>query len=344
MSMSTPVSICIPSYNGEKYLRECLNSVLSQTFADFELLIVDDCSKDKTLSIAQSYAVQDRRIRVVCNERNLGLVGNWNRCVELARGEWIKFVFQDDMIAPDCLARMLVAGGGGASLVSCGRNFLFEADTSQEVREWYEKNERAIGETWGSEESISSERFCEEILARPFSNLIGEPTAVLLRREVFRSFGDFNSHLVMSCDLEYWARVAVHRGFRRIAEPLAAFRVHGGATSAMNRANRNFRMNVLDDLVILHEFVFHPMYEPLRVAASHLPALDLASMFRKKAQWAWSVAERTARNRTLPDPALMAQWQEVAQGYPEIAKAAGQRGVWQWVRAGWRRCHNAATR
>jgi glycosyltransferase involved in cell wall biosynthesis len=105
--MKPLVSVCIPTYNGAKYLKECLDSVLAQTFTDFEVLIVDDKSSDETLSIAQEYATYDPRFRVIQNECNLGLVGNWNRCVELAQGEWIKFIFQDDLIEPACLERML---------------------------------------------------------------------------------------------------------------------------------------------------------------------------------------------------------------------------------------------
>ena len=108
--MQPIVSICIPTYNGAKYLRECLDTVLSQTFTDFEVLLVDDQSSDETLSIAQEYAAKDTRIYVKQNEQNLGLVGNWNCCIELAQGEWIKFVFQDDLIAPECLEKMLAFG------------------------------------------------------------------------------------------------------------------------------------------------------------------------------------------------------------------------------------------
>src|SRR3982751_3050681 len=89
------VTVCVPMYNGERYLAECIESILAQTYTDFQLLLVDDCSTDATRSIAESYAAADSRVRLIVNHTNLGLVGNWNRCIELATGEWIKFVFQD---------------------------------------------------------------------------------------------------------------------------------------------------------------------------------------------------------------------------------------------------------
>src|SRR3990170_405399 len=85
------VSVCIPTYNGGKYIRECIESILVQTYTDFEILIVDDKSFDETIEIAEEFARGDKRIRIVRNRQNLGLVKNWNKCVELAEGEWIKF-------------------------------------------------------------------------------------------------------------------------------------------------------------------------------------------------------------------------------------------------------------
>ena len=96
--MKPPISVCVPTYNGMKYLRECLDSILVQSFENFEVIIVDDQSADGSVDLLSEYAAQDERIRVFRNPQNLGLVGNWNRCLDLASAEWIKFVFQDDLI------------------------------------------------------------------------------------------------------------------------------------------------------------------------------------------------------------------------------------------------------
>src|SRR5215470_19548306 len=136
--MTPIVSICIPTYNGAKYLPDCLDSVLAQTHSDFEVVIVDDCSSDETVEIANDYARHDSRVRVSVNDTNLGLVGNWNRSVQLSHGEWIKFVFQDDRISPDCLRRMLaVAARSKMPIVSCARDFIFEQGTASETRQFY---------------------------------------------------------------------------------------------------------------------------------------------------------------------------------------------------------------
>ena len=96
--MNSPlVSICIPTYNGEKYLKECLDSCIDQTFKSYEIIICDDCSSDGTIKIIEEYAKIFPQIILFQNDGNLGLVGNWNRCIHHSNGEWIKFVFQDDI-------------------------------------------------------------------------------------------------------------------------------------------------------------------------------------------------------------------------------------------------------
>src|SRR6185295_8963738 len=109
LEVKPSVSICIPLYNGAKHLNECLTSALAQTHTAFEVVLVDDGSIDDTVAIAERFANTDSRIRLCRNSKNLGLSANWRRCVELAQGEWIKFLFQDDFLTPDCLSRMLEA-------------------------------------------------------------------------------------------------------------------------------------------------------------------------------------------------------------------------------------------
>ena len=133
--MTPIVSVCIPTYNGSQFLKECIESILAQTFSNFELLIIDDRSSDNTIDLAEEYATRDSRIKVTINTQNLGLVGNWNRCLEIARGEWIKFVFQDDLLAPECLEKMLAATALGKPIIYCDRNFIFEAQTPEATKQ-----------------------------------------------------------------------------------------------------------------------------------------------------------------------------------------------------------------
>src|SRR5262252_5126206 len=124
--MSPSVSVCIPTYNGARYIHECIESVRIQTYKNMEIIVVDDQSEDETPLIVEEYARRDSRIRLFVNEVNLGLAPNWNRCVELSTGEWIKFVLQDDLIESECIEKMIDDCSGSRPLCVCRRRFLFE--------------------------------------------------------------------------------------------------------------------------------------------------------------------------------------------------------------------------
>jgi len=99
------VSIGLPVFNSEKYLEEALDSILAQTYTDFELIISDNASTDRTQAICQAYATKDRRIRYYRNEKNLGAAPNFNRAFSYASSEYFKWSPYDDLIAPDFLLR-----------------------------------------------------------------------------------------------------------------------------------------------------------------------------------------------------------------------------------------------
>lgn len=99
------VSIGLPVYNGERFLEEALRSVLAQTFGDFELLICDNASQDRTADICRDYAARDARIRYQRNARNLGAAPNYNLAAGQARGRYFKWLAHDDRLLPSYLAR-----------------------------------------------------------------------------------------------------------------------------------------------------------------------------------------------------------------------------------------------
>src|ERR1043165_8139265 len=100
------VSVLLTAYNREAFIADAIESVLVQTFTDFELLIVDDGSTDRTVEIARRY-LHDSRGRLVQNEPNLGQFPNRNYAAQLARGEYLKFHDSDDLMYPHCLAVMI---------------------------------------------------------------------------------------------------------------------------------------------------------------------------------------------------------------------------------------------
>ncbi|MGF1494602.1 MAG: glycosyltransferase [Microcoleaceae cyanobacterium] len=101
------VSIVIPTYNGEQFISETLQTALQQTYTNLEIIVSDDGSVDQTLDIVHSFQQQCNWPCSVLTHKNYGLVGNLNFCIQQARGKYIKFLFQDDLLEPDCIAEMV---------------------------------------------------------------------------------------------------------------------------------------------------------------------------------------------------------------------------------------------
>ncbi len=316
------VTVCVPTFNGARHLRQCLESILRQTFSDFEVLVVDDQSGDGTLEIAQEYAKGDSRIRVAANDRNIWMVQNWNRCMELANGEWIKFVFQDDFIEPDCLKMMVQESRGSRLVRVCERNIVFDG-VSADVQKLYEKHRArwSIRQIFLGLTDISAEAFCRAVRKYVGVNFIGEPTAVILHREVFRRFGGFNSNLIQLCDLEYWIRVGIHTGFTYIPKVLAAFRVHDEGATLVNRSERYYRTRLIDPLILMHDLAYSPAFEPLRRGDFGVAGFGLRRKLAKIAYKARRVAESAAADPSHPDSRSLEEWRRTLARYPSLEKS-----------------------
>ena len=133
-SRSELVSIIMPAYNAEKTLPQAVASVLEQTYQNFELIIIDDCSTDATVDLAQRFCQQDSRIRLLENGHNRGASSTRHRGVDQAQGCWIAFLDSDDAWAPDKLEKqMALQASTGADLVFTGSAFM---DSEGSVKDW----------------------------------------------------------------------------------------------------------------------------------------------------------------------------------------------------------------
>jgi glycosyltransferase involved in cell wall biosynthesis len=196
--------------------------VLIQTFTDFELLIVDDDSPDETAMVVSRY--RDGRIRFVRNERRLGAEGNWNRCLALARGRYLKLLPQDDLIARECLARQVAVLEADHShtlaLVFCARTIIDASGRAIMTRGYPSRHGGAIPGT-------SVIRSC----LRRGTNLVGEPGAVLFRNDLARRTGGFDASIGYIIDLDYWLRLLLQGDAHYVPEALASFRISPGSWS-----------------------------------------------------------------------------------------------------------------
>lgn len=315
--MKPLISICIPTYNGVQYLRECLDAVLSQSFSNFQVIVVDDQSSDNTWEVLKQYAAQDNRLSLFKNEHNLGLVDNWNRCIELADGEWIKFVFQDDIIRHDCLELMLKTANVDAPFVLCRRDFFFHPEIDKATKDFYLHVVPHFDQLFPNSEFISPIQICDAVLSEPL-NFFGEPTSTLIHRSIFERFGLFNPAMVQICDLEYWIRVGVNTGIKYIPDPLVQFRVHPSSTSSKNKDSQSDQGIHMDRLILLHEFAYNPFYEPLRKFAKQTcQDQNFKIQLAKKAHWQKSIIYSNSTDLS-KEISLINQWQSIVKTYPKL--------------------------
>jgi glycosyltransferase involved in cell wall biosynthesis len=230
------VSVCIPAFNSESFIGLTLESVLSQTCEDFEIVVCDDKSSDGTVSAIQRF--NDPRIRLIPNERNLGMGGNWNKVVSLAKGKYVKLLCGDDVIYPDCLARQAERLEADSQLVLavCGSEVIDRLSRVIFRRRSHFRPGRATGN-----ELIPS-------CIRWGTNLIGEPAVGLFRREVLARSVSFRSDNPYLIDLAFWADLLKHGDAFIEDERMAAFRVsaHSVSTRVGLKQAASFRRFVLE--------------------------------------------------------------------------------------------------
>ena len=212
--MSLPlVSICIPTFNYARFLGDAISSAQAQSYAITEIIVVDNCSTDETPEVVGTFARRDSRIRYHRNEQNIGMQGNFNRCLRLAAGRYIKFLCADDWLDPACVERMMemLESRGNVTLVACRR-------------ELADSNMRRLGHlAYSARPHV--ERGVETIRRCFFrGNLIGEPTAVMFRTSQAKR--GFSSAYDQIFDLEMWFHLLERGSFAFIPEPLCWLRQH----------------------------------------------------------------------------------------------------------------------
>lgn len=210
------VSVCIPTYRGAATIGAAIESVLSQSLADFELIVIDDGSSDDTQAIVKRFT--DPRLRYLQNDRNLGPEGNWNRCLELAQGKYFKLLPHDDLLHPLCLEKQVA---------------VLEADTSQRIalvfsaRDVLAPDGRVLTQRGypGAHEGVIAGNVVIRTCVRRGTNLLGEPGAVLFRKSLADRIGFFDATNPYVIDLDYWFRLLAHGDAYFCAARLASFRV-----------------------------------------------------------------------------------------------------------------------
>jgi GT2 family glycosyltransferase len=249
------------------------------------------------------------------------LVGNWNNCVKLSRGEWIKFVFQDDVIKPSCLEKLLAACQcENMPFGFCERDFIFEEGTSEDMRNWFVAHKQRLESDYQCSSVINPEQVAQIMVREPWHNLVGEPTVTLIKKLVFQELGGFDEGLVQLCDAEFWCRILINYGAAFVPESLAVFRIHAKAVTISNHQKRAYRMEVLDSLLLRYRFAFGRHFKALR--NSRLTGKSTLSL-RKECAVAAARAWRQARREDgFNGESLIGEWRLVKSHCPGLQAIA----------------------
>ena len=218
------VTFVVLCYNYGHFLSECVESILGQTFDDFEVLIMDDCSTDDTPAISSIF--KDRRVVYIRNKTNLGLPGNFNKGIQLSRGEFVWAISADDCLADQtalgramqCLEPHATAGLVCSSAVP--------VETGQEKLSWFDQGDKEF--VW------QAPALAERLLKY---NTVCAPT-VVVRRAVFDCIGGWPVELGFMGDWYLWFRTGFIQDAVYTPEPLAKYRMHSANMTTAYRGPR----------------------------------------------------------------------------------------------------------
>lgn len=238
------VSICVPTYNGARYLEEALNSALAQTYSDCEIVVSDDRSSDGTADICRRVLEGGPFPFRIVEHEPAGIGANWNHAVQNARGTYIKFLFQDDLLKPDCVERMvaILETDPDIGLVYCDREILAMPGIPAERPAEWNDTYATLTRFWRGE--LSGPRPGRELLGREDlfdspRNKIGEPIVVMFPKAVWEHVGPFSEWMVQCLDYDFWYRVMAEYKIAVVDEPLAVFRLHPDQATSRNVGKRH---------------------------------------------------------------------------------------------------------
>lgn len=211
------VSVIIPCFNGEIFIGEAIESVITQTYHNWELIIIDDSSTDNSKGIIQKYAAKEKRIKFVQNERNRGIPSTRNIGIKFSQGEYIAFLDQDDLWFDEKLSLFV-------------KEFIRNDETVgiifSDVEYEYSENRKTFnGKTfnYGTINELSKKDFLKKLF---LGNFIKSPSQVVLRKECFEKIGYFDEQLSGGDDYDFWLRAAGEYKFLYLDTLLTKYRFH----------------------------------------------------------------------------------------------------------------------
>ncbi len=219
------ISVIMPAYNAEKYIAEAIDSILGQTFGDFEFIILNDCSKDRTEEIILSY--DDPRIVYVKNEENMGVARTLNRGLDLAKGEFIARMDADDISLPERFAKQVAYMNRHKNCGICGSNTILFGERLTPSPFCFSKKNNSI--------------FADMLFNSPFAH-----PSVMLRANILKKYNLYYDYAFERVeDYHLWYRLLqVSKGYN-IQEPLLRYRMHPNQVTQAYKAEIPTMLTIL---------------------------------------------------------------------------------------------------
>ncbi len=239
MTVHPLVSVCIPTYNGVSYIQEALDSIKAQTYKNIEVIISDDQSSDGTRDILEAFCNQVAFPTYLYEHEPSGIGANWNHCLKNANGHYIKFLFQDDVLEPSCIEKMVAVleTNTNVGLVACKRTFLTEFNDTEDVSEWIRKygNLQSAFEIQDEGTLLTKDFFKREDFCELPYNKVGEPPTTLFKASILKEIPLFDESLKQILDYVFYYRLLKVADIFILNESLVKFRLHPKQATNVNR-------------------------------------------------------------------------------------------------------------
>mgnify|MGYP001594086182 CR=1 FL=1 len=220
--MKKLVTVAIPTYNREGYIKESINSVLNQTHKNLELLVVDNHSEDNTQKVIDG--IHDRRIRYVRNKKNIGILSNWNKCISLAKSKYLVILGDDDILLPTFVEESLRVHGRynlGFSFTHCNK----VDENGKFLMRW--------GYNFPPPGFLRGDKYLELIIKS--GACLTNSTTVMLNKDIFKEVGKFEAKYSSNTfDFNMWIKIADKFNLYFIDKVLAHYRIHKDQVSEIH--------------------------------------------------------------------------------------------------------------
>jgi len=246
--MSDPlVSVLIPTFNRRDFVVKAIASALAQTYPNIEVVVHDDNSSDGTKKSLKK--INDKRFRYVFTPKNHGMVGGWNFIHNLAKGEYIKYLADDDLLEPTCVAKLVKAATKhpNSSIVTCKRKFVDKEGNVINTAQFSNKQTVTDGR-----------KHAHWVLTTIRENKIGEPSAVLYRKVDGEKAGLFDPQFSQFADFEFWIRLLEFGDIVYVDEPLCSFRTHADSNTSASHKDGRF---ITEIFRLIEKYYNNPHYQ-----------------------------------------------------------------------------------